>query len=74
MFQVMTKIFGEKTSVVLLSNGIVMEITNCGWEIDHFKADSEGGEDVVSNARPLQWYIINWKNRKLSILSKVSYN
>ena len=29
---------------------------NCGWEIDHIKPDSKGGEDVVSNARPLQWY------------------
>ena len=29
---------------------------NCGWEIDHIKPDSKGGEDIVSNARPLQWY------------------
>lgn len=27
-----------------------------GWEIDHIKPDSKGGEDVVSNARPLQWF------------------
>lgn len=26
-----------------------------GWEIDHIKPDSKGGEDVVSNARPLHW-------------------
>ena len=30
--------------------------TNCGWEIDHIKPDSQGGEDIISNARPLQWY------------------
>lgn len=29
---------------------------NCGWEIDHVKPESKGGEDIVSNARPLQWY------------------
>lgn len=29
---------------------------NCGWEIDHIKPDSKGGEDIVSNARPLQWF------------------
>ena len=29
---------------------------NNGWEIDHIKPDSKGGEDIVSNARPLQWY------------------
>ena len=27
-----------------------------GWEIDHIKPDSLGGADVISNARPLQWY------------------
>ncbi len=32
------------------------EQTNYGWEIDHIKPDSNGGEDIVSNARPLQWY------------------
>lgn len=26
-----------------------------GWEIDHIKPDSKGGEDIVSNARPLHW-------------------
>lgn len=26
------------------------------WQVDHIKPDSKGGEDVVSNARPLQWY------------------
>ena len=30
--------------------------TNCGWEIDYIKPASKGGEDIVSNARPLQWY------------------
>ena len=29
---------------------------NNGWEIDHIKPDSLGGADVISNARPLQWY------------------
>lgn len=29
---------------------------NYGWEIDHIKPDSKDGEDIVSNARPLQWY------------------
>ncbi len=26
-----------------------------GWEIDHIKPESKGGEDVLSNARPLHW-------------------
>lgn len=51
---------GERTSAVLSSNGTDMgdrsSQTNCGWEIDHIKPDSKGGEDIVSNARPLQWY------------------
>lgn len=29
---------------------------NNGWEIDHIKPDSKGGEDIIGNARPLQWY------------------
>lgn len=32
------------------------DMYNNGWEIDHIKPDSKGGEDIVSNARPLQWY------------------
>lgn len=30
--------------------------TSYKWQIDHIKPDSKGGEDIVSNARPLQWY------------------
>jgi len=26
-----------------------------GWEIDHITPESEGGEDKLSNLRPLQW-------------------
>ena len=26
-----------------------------GWEIDHIKPESEGGEGELSNLRPLQW-------------------
>lgn len=30
--------------------------TSFKWQIDHIKPESEGGEDIVSNARPLQWF------------------
>jgi len=30
--------------------------TSYKWQIDHIKPDSKGGPDIVSNARPLQWY------------------
>ena len=30
--------------------------TSYKWQIDHVKPESKGGEDIVSNARPLQWY------------------
>ena len=40
---------------------------NCGWEIDHIKPDSKGGEDIISNARPLQWYNnVTRSNEKLT--------
>ena len=32
------------------------DINNMGWEIDHIKPVSKNGPDIVSNARPLQWY------------------
>lgn len=30
--------------------------TSYKWQIDHIKPESKGGDDIVSNARPLQWY------------------
>lgn len=29
--------------------------TKYGWEIDHKKPESKGGEDILSNLRPLHW-------------------
>lgn len=40
-----------------------------GWEIDHIKPDSKGGEDIVSNARPLHWK--NNASRQAGRLTKV---
>lgn len=42
--------------------------TSYKWQIDHIKPDSKGGEDVVSNARPLQWFNNDARqNSRLSI-------
>lgn len=30
--------------------------TSYRWQIDHIKPQSKDGQDVVSNARPLQWF------------------
>ena len=30
--------------------------TSYKWQIDHIKPESKEGEDIISNARPLQWY------------------
>lgn len=40
-----------------------------GWEIDHIKPESKGGEDIVSNARPLHWK--NNASRQAGRLTKV---
>ena len=55
----MTRTYGERTNVVSSSNGTVMATGATSiivWESDHIKPDSKGGEDTVSNGRPLQWY------------------
>lgn len=30
--------------------------TSYRWQIDHIKPQSKDGQDLLSNARPLQWY------------------
>jgi len=46
----------EEEKRKIWDKGDIVPQTNCGWEIDHIKPDSKGGEDIISNARPLQWY------------------
>lgn len=47
--------------------------TSYKWQIDHIKPESKGGEDIVSNARPLQWY--NNDSRQNGLLkTKVTAN
>lgn len=42
--------------------------TSYKWQIDHIKPESKGGDDIVSNARPLQWYNNNSRqNGRLNI-------
>ena len=52
----MIRISGEKTKCGAFIKwdcyGDRSSQTNCGWEIDHIKPDSKGGEDIISNARP----------------------
>ena len=30
--------------------------TSFGWEIDHITSHDHGGQDILSNFRPLQWF------------------
>ena len=30
--------------------------TSYKWQIDHIKPESKGGPEIISNARPLQWF------------------
>ena len=30
--------------------------TSFGWEIDHIISQDHGGQDILSNFRPLQWF------------------
>ena len=47
--------------------------TSYKWQIDHKKHDSKGGADVVSNARPLQWYNNDYRQNG-RLIKKITAN